>query len=450
MMKKIGIWGYGIAGQAVARHFQREQALIEIHDDRPFTPEQEHAFKEQNIQFHSGQPINFEQFFERNDKVFASPGVDLRPFAQYRHKFITEVDLFAAHWHKPIIAITGSIGKTTVTHLIGTLLPKLGLRSAVGGNIGTGMLDLLTHQETSDLAVLELSSFQLEQCKSLAPDIALITNLHPNHLDRHGTMQEYAQAKSMILAHQKPHQKAIMPLEIVQQMVPPSYAGQLILTASEKPSTQEIAHAPAHGCLIYAHDGMLYAQTNGSTELMLDLNMLPSVTFLENWIHIAATLYALGLQIKSLSDTCDELGLPEHRLEFVCTQHGIDFFNDSKSTTGASTLAAVKKLQKKPIILLLGGLSKGIDRTPLVKELAPLVKSIICFGKEADSLQAMCPRFGIDAVACTTLEEAVETSIKKAIPGDQILLSPAGSSYDLFKDYQDRGNTFKKIVGALN
>ncbi len=155
-------------------------------------------------------------FLEYNDYIIASPGIDLRPYQSYEHKFVTEIDLFCQDWQKPLITITGTVGKTSTTHLLSELLKLAGLRVATGGNIGTGMLDLLNEQTSSDCAVLELSSFQLEYAQHCTPDLAIITNIYPNHLDRHGTYDEYTRAKLRSIQLQTPQQKTLIPLSLYE------------------------------------------------------------------------------------------------------------------------------------------------------------------------------------------------------------------------------------------
>ena len=177
-----------------------------------------------------------------------------------------------------------------------------------------------------------------------------------------------------------------------------------------------------------------------------DLSKFPNITPLQNWTIICCVLELLNIPLSAIDNALHTFKLPEHRLEKVATLNGIDFYNDSKSTTPEATLAAVEQLHNKPIILLLGGLSKGINREPLIKKLYNKVKMVICFGKEADSLNTLCTKYNVRSCALKDLKSSFEVAKKIGRNGDQILLSPAGSSFDLFKNYEARGKFFKLLV----
>ena len=158
-----------------------------------------------------------EPFLAAHDQILVSAGIDLRPYEKFAHKFIGELDLFAQEWRKPFIAITGTVGKTTVTHILGTVLQHLGKKAVIGGNIGVGLCDLLETAQDAELAVVEVSSFQLELSKSFAADLAIWTNFSPNHLDRHGTLEAYRDAKNKIITMQRAGQKALVPITLAKK-----------------------------------------------------------------------------------------------------------------------------------------------------------------------------------------------------------------------------------------
>jgi len=409
--KKIGIWGYGITGRSTADFMISRGAHVGVMDKNLLADEAAY-FAQHGITFFSQDQL--EAFFDAHDLIIPSAGIDLRPYYEkYKDKWLFELDIFAQEFKKPYIAITGSVGKTTVTSLLSQLLAMYGKRVATGGNIGIASLDLIAQQDDVELAVLEVSSFQLEHATRFAPELAIITNIIENHLDRHGTMEEYVRAKLNI---QKNAARALIPLELRAHISPEQIKKTTFIS-------------------------------NAQAEL---LHTLPPITFDQNWLTIIAILDALGLPLAELPTHAQHLKMPEHRVEYVATIRGAKYYNDSKSTAPAATLAAVERLGDAPLHLLLGGLSKGIDREPLVAQLHGKVKSIVCFGKEAEALQAFCAKYSVPAQACATLEQAVTAAHTAAQPEEIVLLSPAGSSYDLFENFEHRGRVFKELVAALS
>ncbi|HEV2601874.1 MAG TPA: UDP-N-acetylmuramoyl-L-alanine--D-glutamate ligase [Candidatus Babeliales bacterium] len=445
--KKIGIWGFGVTGQSILRYFSNQQNsnnIIEVFEQKAVTAQQNNVIVTAGASlFQSSDPL---QFIEHNDLIIASPGINKDPYLQYANKFITEVDLFYTHYQYPIVAITGATGKTSITHLLGQLCTFAGLKTDVGGNIGTGMLDLITH-DRADLCILELSSFQLEYATRFAPDLAIITNLYENHLDRHQTMDRYFEAKSHIMTQQTNDQMALLPLSLITrcngvktQSIRHFFSWDLS-TESELLKQLE----PQDGLFFVRNNTVIFRRYNQEQDVIATTKF-PALSLKENWLIIVSALHLLNIPVSVIAQAADQLVLPAHRLEKVITKNGITFYNDSKSTTPQATLAAVNALQNRPIHLLLGGLGKGVDRAPLIAQLKGLVHSIYCFGGEADELYRLCGQVGVPAYHAGTLEESFDLCMQQAKSGDQILLSPAGASYDLFKDYQERGEAFKHMA----
>lgn len=405
---RIGIWGLGKTGWAAVRHFKSKGFEVWGMDRNP---EQE---KETNIPILSETNIDF--FCKESDYIFSSPGVQITShYAKYAQKWINECDYFQQNFNKKIIAITGSVGKTSTIHLLSGILNYYKIPHILGGNIGTALFELLDNYENqSDLALLELSSFQLEHAKFFAPDIAIITNLYPNHLDRHKTFEEYSHAKWRITALQKNNQHIIMPQELGNDALWRSTSAQkhIFFNSYEK-----------------------------SFQFPL--------SFGQNWQIIQETLSILQLPLERLHDAVKTLTLPDHRLEYVGDFAGVSFYNDSKSTLSESTLAAVNQFLPKKPILFLGGESKGVDRSALIEKLQGNITHALCFGKEALQLHALCCNWGIPATAHESLSDAFNYGTMIAKKGDIILFSPSGSSYDLFKNYIERGNYFKQLVNQF-
>lgn len=441
--KKIGIWGFGIVGKTALAYFARSTIITSVMDAKQPTSEEQLLIDQAKSIFVD--QTNIDIFLQEHDYILASPGIDIRPYQSFQHKFITELDIFSQAFKKPTIAITGTIGKTSITHLLSEILGTQ-KKIALGGNIGKGMLSLIDQQKDVDYALLELSSFQLEHCSVVAPDLAILTNFFPNHLDRHGSLDSYFKAKCKLFAYQTKHQKALVPLDIVEKI---THAVQPCSPQfhffSDKAPTKEQQRQFPHAYFFYLDNNIIMQEYGTEKISLISLEQLPTITFDQNWLIIVAAVRLLGMPL-SMLHRLPSLTLPAHRIEKVATVNNIDFYNDSKGTIIEATLAAVKKLQGKPILLFMGGISKGVDRSTIFAALKNLVSTIFCFGSEAYLLQKYAQTHNIPCFAFQTLEEAFAQAIKIAKQGDQILFSPSGASYDLFAHYQERGDCFKKLV----
>jgi len=448
---KVGIWGYGVVGASALRYFKNQQcSQIGIIDTKPLSQDIIHHHKHLPLKLF--QAIDLHQFLNEHDFILPSPGIDLRAYQAYSTKFLNEFDLFSVQWHKPIIAITGTIGKTTITHILSHLLQTAGHTIATGGNIGVAMLDLLAQQTISDYALLELSSFQLEYCAQSAPSIAVITNIYPNHLDRHGSLEQYQAAKYRISTNQTYSQITLAPLHLARSL---RHAHNLVHTtqrnyhffSDHQPTSDEYALLIHNDSLYYYHEGMIFHYCNGDTKYLCHMTH-SSLTYPINWLILHALLDILNLNQHIISQALATLEIPEHRLSCIAHHNGISFYNDSKATIPEATLAALKKLQGKPLILFLGGTSKGVNRHAALLDFKNFtIKHIICFGKEAVPLKLACDMHVLPATAYDTLEAAFANCMHDiAQSGDHILFSPAGASFDLFTHYQARGDRFKELV----
>lgn len=452
---KYGIWGLGVVGKSVLRFLSNKGHELSVMDARIPTDE-EQAFLDKNAISYISQS-NSIQFFSSNDYIIPSPGIDVTPMAAVMNKLLPELDIFSAAWMKPLIAVTGSLGKTTTVAQLTAILQENGIVVATGGNIGTGMLDLLEQQDVADYALLELSSFQLEFSQAIRPDLAIITNLYPNHLDRHGSFEKYVEAKLQVIAHQRENQQALAPLELISDI-------------------QLLTDRPIH--YFSMHDESALLQENTKSDLRRLLSLLrPTDTlytwrkgqvmtlrgksaetiatvpsdmpgYAQTWLTLIAACDLLGL-LKNQEFSLPRAAIPPHRLEKLPSAAPYIFYNDSKSTVIEATLAAVDHLQPAPIHLLLGGISKGVDRLKEIGRLKNKVASILCFGGEAAHLYAACLQEGIPASEHRSLEAAFQEVLRTAQQGDTILLSPSGASYDLYKNYQERGDHFKRLIEKM-
>lgn len=450
--KRIGIWGYGVVGRSTLRYLTSRNVQISVYDQKELSLEQQQEIAAAKAKLYL--PNELEQFLAENDYLIPSGGIDLRKHEAIRPKLLAEFDLFCDSWRRcakpvPIIGITGTVGKTSVTHLLSEILKAHGYRVATGGNIGVGLFDLLKEKKDVDYAVLELSSYQLELCRKHAPDLAIITNIHPNHLDRHGSAQAYQDAKSKILTLQTPQQKAIVPFKLrewLRKLTPQKTYTWFV----EHSLFEENYFSLRPGETFYSlEENAIWVKQCEAVRHFSNscrLSPIPKLSFPGNWVIILAALSELGIRL--YKETITNLTLPDHRFSCIATHNNISFYNDSKSTVLEATLAAVQQLHSKPIILFLGGLSKGVDRASALAQFKRYsIKHIVCFGKEADELAQACTKYSIAASSYPTLEAAF-TACNKTIAesGDQVLFSPAGASFDLFPNYKARGERFKELV----
>lgn len=496
----IGIVGFGVVGKSALSFLTGEQGAqylsslvpggdhkkvtLRVWDERELSEQEIEMIKKLGAQICQQPEVSLDSFIETNDFLVVSPGFNLNKYKYAEAKFICELDLFNKFFKKPVVAITGSLGKTTITKLIGKLANMVSYRRplsdtptafrslagrsavnvAIGGNVGIGMLDLLGRSDSVDLAVLELSSFQLEFNDHWAPDIAVWTNCFANHLDRHETMEAYAEAKLNLLKAQNEHQAAVLSASLLEGEVGPilmpklaDVAPRLFITSAAPVSEALLAKVPVSDFwVVYRRDNFLYAGyifkgRQVETRGLFDLSSVPFITFIENWIQALVTLWLMDADLDVVAQVIrgqqGEFVLEnEHRCEHVATINGADFYNDSKATVIQSTEAAVKRLidNGRPVILILGGLGKGVDRSPLAHTLAGLkeVRKVYCFGSE-------CAAFKNVSACLPTLEDVMADLITEVRPGDQVLFSPSGTSFDFYKNFEHRGQVFKDLVRRM-
>ncbi|HSW76077.1 MAG TPA: UDP-N-acetylmuramoyl-L-alanine--D-glutamate ligase, partial [Candidatus Saccharimonadales bacterium] len=296
-----------------------------------------------------------------------------------------------------------------------------------------------------EIVVLELSSYQLHYTKHFAPDMAIWTNFFPNHLDHHTTKKEYFWAKCNIIKHQTEKHIALLPYSLIETIKKHIIMScKVYLFVSYKPRKKLIYPT------FYIHKNNAVLD-NGSTKIIIfkNIHQLPDVTFPENWLIIIASLYLQKISFDQLNTMARTLQDQHHRVEFVRNFNGVSIYNDSKSTVWQSTHKALQRFKDKKIALFLGGLSKGTNRAPLIQSLAQQNVTVFAFGKEAALLSSLCEKFQVQCYVSTTLQQALEKYLSLQNNFEILLFSPAGSSFDLFKNYIDRGNQFKNMIMKL-
>ncbi|MBA2306576.1 UDP-N-acetylmuramoyl-L-alanine--D-glutamate ligase [Candidatus Dependentiae bacterium] len=439
--KKYGIWGYGIVGKSVLRYLHSQGHHLTVMDRRAPSEEEKLFLEAHRIGFTPQEEQS--RFFADNDYIVVSPGI-ARTSALPSSKVVEELDLFCDAWKNQLIAVTGSLGKTSTVELLSQIMRYYGHTVALGGNVGTGMLDLLALQETHTYALLELSSFQLEHSTRCKPDLVLWLNFYPNHLDRHHTLEGYFLAKYAIMRYQDTHQKALVPFAL-KELLRAQTDRALHFFSPLQFSDATLSSLGPTDTFYGKHGSNVMRITTQAEEVIMPVNALPHISFEENWLALIATLDILLIQQSSPLATL-EIKIPEHRLEKIAVINGVTFYNDSKSSVFEATQAAVESLQPQRIHLLLGGVSKGVDRISLLPALKGKVESLHCFGGEAEELCQAALKAGIRATSYPSLDQACKGSYSHASSADIILLSPAGASFDLFSNYKERGEAFKEIV----
>jgi UDP-N-acetylmuramoylalanine--D-glutamate ligase len=428
--KKIGIWGYGIVGQSAHRYFSLHTKQIQILSKT--------TIDIKDVPYTMQTPQSITQFFEHNDYVLISPGIPIHSYYPlYQDKIITELDIF--HNYKPeyTIAITGTLGKTSLTHLLTTLLQTKEPDTIAAGNIGFAMLDAILKPHKN--IVLELSSFQLQYSKSFYPDFAIISNFYANHLDHHKSIDEYLQAKLKIIAHQT-KQKALLPYNLmhnIQKYIP--LQKQWSFFTTKKP-TSTTAHT-----VYFLENNTIYKQQHNTISLICNIQPYQHITFAENLLILIATLDIHNMPLETMQILL-ETKKQDHRLQYINTIHSSQFFNDSKSTVWQATLQAVQSMDNKPIKLFLGGVSKGTDRSELFKLLHNKTVQVYSFGKESHIITQLCKQHKIECYQADNLDTAFHACIQNIQQPSNILFSPAGASFDLFNNYKERGDYFVKLV----
>jgi len=418
--------GFGVTGKAVCEFAIRHSLSVHVSEKGQLSEEQQNWLHDHDIPFeHSG---HTSEFLTTVDTVVLSPGIPAKlPFLEEARQkgiaVISEMDLALRHVKNcPVIAVTGTNGKSSTVEVIAKILQSLGERVWVAGNIGIPLISVVDEVGESDTLVLEISSYQLEQSQCFAPKIGILLNLSPDHISRHGNMRAYAEAKGKIFAAQEPGDVAILP------------------------STLALQFEQGKGRRVYYDEG--FERVPSCRKKLLPHEL----------VNLRAALAACDALIPefdasaiSMDVVCEAFQLP-HRMETLGFVNGVRIINDSKSTNAGSTIAALRSIDS-PVVLLLGGRSKGAGYEILADEIAESdIREVLLFGEAADALRCVFerhPLFGATPVAVRTMGGAVDRGIRVAQPGDVLLLSPACSSFDAFVDYTERGKAFASLIRSF-
>lgn len=442
--KKVLVVGLGKSGLAAALFLRRKGAQVTVSDVRSAESlaHEIPALLEEGIMVEAGGHGLLT--FRRQDLIVVSPGVplDTPELAQVR-KFglpiIGELELAARFLKGKVLAITGSNGKTTTTTLLGAILQEAGIPALVGGNIGVPVVSLIEESTDETWSVLEVSSFQLESTEEFHPNIAVILNITPDHLDRHGSFENYARAKERIFAAQGEKDSVVLNADNAR-------TAQAASRSSARVYWFSIEHSVGQGA--WVEDG--YVVYRGGREAPIEKVMplqripLKGEHNVENVVAAVCAARQAGAPAEAIGRAIENFRAVEHRLEFVATVNGVEFYNDSKATNVDATAKAVAAFHSG-IHLILGGKDKGSDYTTLSPLLRERVRAVYTIGSAAAKIESQL-RGVVSLHSCETLEKAVATAASAARPGDVVLLAPACSSFDQFESYEHRGRVFKELV----
>ncbi|MEW6182599.1 MAG: UDP-N-acetylmuramoyl-L-alanine--D-glutamate ligase [Bacillota bacterium] len=439
--KNILVVGAGKSGVAAARFLSAEKANVVLTDIKTAAELPEAA------------ALGVKTFFGAYpavagfDLVVVSPGVptELEPLSEARMRGIEvtgELELAFSLTSAPVVAITGTNGKTTTTALTGEIFKSAGWRTVVAGNIGTPLISLVEGDVPPDVIVAEVSSFQLETTLLFRPRVAVVLNVTPDHLDRHRTIAEYAAAKARIFVNQEEGDAAVLNLDdpLTAAMKGQSRGVELFFSRRHN---LESGACVRDGRLFFAHDGGP-VEICGAGEIGI-----PGAHNLENALAAVAAAGFMGVSAHVIAKTLRDFKGVTHRLEFVDDIDGVRYINDSKGTNPDAAIKALEAYDR-PIVLIAGGRNKGSRFDDFAAKVKEKARVLVVLGESAEEIAAAASAAGVDLILrAKGFKEAVHLAREAARPGDVVLLSPACASWDMFRNYEERGELFKQTVREM-
>ncbi len=447
--KRVLVVGLGKSGVASALFMKAHGAKVSVSD----TKSGDELRNEIPVLLDHGITVETgghgDRTFRGQDLIVVSPGVpvDAPPLVQARslgENVIGEIELAAQFLPGPIVAITGSNGKTTTTTLVGEIMTAAGFPALVGGNIGTPAISLAERATPETVIVLEVSSFQLETIQTFRPKVAVVLNVTPDHLDRHRTLEVYVNAKTRIFENQQGSDFAVLNADDPTCVAMAARTRAKVFWFSRQKEVEQGA---------WVRDGNIVFRDQRGQREVLEVSEIPlkGAHNLENVLAAVCAGVLMGCAPEKIQHAVHNFKAVEHRLEFVATIRGVDYYNDSKATNVDATIKALESFPAN-IHLILGGKDKGSDYTVLNDLLRKRVKRVYTIGAAAAKIESQIvssKNGGPELVHAETLENAIRKANAAAQPGDIVLLAPACASFDQFKSYEHRGKVFKEIVGSL-
>jgi UDP-N-acetylmuramoylalanine--D-glutamate ligase len=443
----VTVVGLARSGIAAARLLHEAGAHVTGLDAKPLGAlgREAAALRDAGVRIATGGPES--GAFTDAALVVVSPGVpldsaQLAPARAAGVPIIGELELGWRAMEAETIAITGTNGKTTTTALTGALLAEQPRPVLVAGNIGTPLAAHALSFARDGLLVAEVSSFQLETVETFQPRVAAVLNVTPDHLDRHGSFDAYLDAKARIFMNQSPSDCAVLNADDPAAAALASRTRARVLWFSRRRRLE-------HG--VFVRDGWVAAKLNGHVEAICPLAeiQLRGAHNVENVLAAAACALWIGLGADAIRRAMGRFRAVEHRIEFVRDVRGVQFYNDSKGTNVASTIKALESFGER-VVLIAGGKGKGQDFAPLAEAARGRVGHAVVIGEDGPRIAAALAAVGVAVSAAASMQAAIDTARAQARPGDIVLLSPACASFDMFDNYEHRGDVFKKLVGALD
>jgi len=445
--RRVTVVGLARSGVAAARLLRAAGAEVVGTDTKPVDAlgREVAALRDSGVRLATGDDAA--RAFEGATLVVVSPGVpvdapQLAPARAAGLPIIGELELGWRATEAETIAITGTNGKTTTTALTGALLAEQPRPVLVAGNIGTPLAASALTFARDGLVVAEVSSFQLETIETFHPRVAAVLNVTPDHLDRHGSFEAYVDAKARIFLNQDPSDCAVLNAD------DPAAAG---LAARTRARVLWFSRRRALEPGVFVRDGWVAAKLNGHVEAICPLAemQLRGQHNVENVLAATVCALWLGLGAAAIRRGIGRFRAVEHRIEFVRDLRGVQFFNDSKGTNVASTIKALESFDER-VVLIAGGKGKGQDFAPLAETARGRVVHAVVIGEDGPKIAAALTAVGIPVSAAPTMQAAIDGARAQAGHGGVVLLSPACASFDMFDNYEHRGDVFKKLVGALS
>jgi UDP-N-acetylmuramoylalanine--D-glutamate ligase len=442
--KKVLVVGLARTGMATALFCAERGARVTATEERPEPEIAEAAAKLRAAGVTLELGRHRPETFVLQDLIVPSPGVPPTMPALAAARAIgvpvwSEIELAWRFLRGRLICITGSNGKTTTTSLIGHILETAKMPVQVAGNIGTPLISRVDVSSDSSFTVVEASSFQLESISAFRPDIAVLLNITPDHLDRHGSVEGYSGAKARMFENQTAEDAAVINAD---DAVAPQYA-----PAQPRVFWFSRTKRVASGC--YCRGDEIVFRCDGVESVLLEGKMigLRGSHNIENVLAAAAAAKLAGVEPAAIAEGVRTFAGVEHRIEYVATISGVEYFNDSKATNVDATLKALDAFSGN-VLVILGGKDKGSDYKILRQALRSHARMALLIGSAADKIEAELDGV-VPVVRAETLQSAVEIASRRAQPGDTVLLAPACASFDQFESYEHRGRVFKQLVRDL-
>jgi UDP-N-acetylmuramoylalanine--D-glutamate ligase len=440
--KKVAVIGVGKTGLATARFLAGREARIAVTDAKPVSAWGEASAALDNLHADLTVAPYGPEILTDTDLVVPSPGIYpenpiLVEAVRRGIPVLSELELAWRFLKTPLVAITGTNGKTTVTSLIGEILRVAGKKIFVGGNIGAPLIGYVDGPQDADWAVVEVSSFQLQWAQTFHPRIAILLNVTSDHIDYHGSFHAYREIKETIFAHQDAGDLAILNAD---EETTASLCGRLAVRTELFSSSDAVNHG-----IFLAGETLLHLLPGGEKEeYPLAMIHLPGRHNCENVMAAILAARACGCAPSVITRAVDAFRGIAHRIEYAGEKNGILFYDDSKGTNVGAVMRALESFSQ-PVILLLGGRDKEGDFQTLAPLIRKRVKELLLFGEAREKINGLVGGV-VKTTLAPTMKEAMEKAYRSALPGDVVLLSPGCASFDEFKDYKERGNRFQEWV----